>query len=182
MIQCKVNGVERALNGAPETPLLWYLRRTAWSSPGPSTGVASSRRSAIRSTVTRIPTGRNRSVISMTPYARLARPHASCSNARRLSPGMCRPGMPGTAHQVTHAASGRSLGYGELATLAAHSRCRRRQSYGSKRQTSFATLAKAYRSSTSMPCAPARPCMALMPRCRGWSMRRSSAHRSSAAR
>ena len=27
MIQCKVNGVERAFNGDPEMPLLWYLRR-----------------------------------------------------------------------------------------------------------------------------------------------------------
>jgi isoquinoline 1-oxidoreductase alpha subunit len=26
MIQCKVNGVERAFNGDPEMPLLWYLR------------------------------------------------------------------------------------------------------------------------------------------------------------
>ena len=27
MIQCKVNGVERAFNGDPEMPLFWYLRR-----------------------------------------------------------------------------------------------------------------------------------------------------------
>jgi len=26
MIQCKVNGVERAFDGDPEMPLLWYLR------------------------------------------------------------------------------------------------------------------------------------------------------------
>ena len=26
MIQCKVNGVERAFNGDPEMPLFWYLR------------------------------------------------------------------------------------------------------------------------------------------------------------
>jgi isoquinoline 1-oxidoreductase alpha subunit len=26
MIQCKVNGVERSFDGAPEMPLLWYLR------------------------------------------------------------------------------------------------------------------------------------------------------------